>query len=176
MKVIIINSPTYGIHEVFVDDEDFDRVSQFTWSLNKHHKTFYASRTVVKSRKNPKLYHVYLHRFILQESNPEIYIDHKNHNGLDVQKHNLRRCTHAENKRNAISLPNSTSKYLGVSLSIVNNGYKIYKYWLAAVGVKGNRFQFRSPYTSEGEIQAAKWYDKKAKEIYGAFANLNFKD
>lgn len=44
MKIIIAKSVKYGNKEVFVDDEDFDRLSEFNWTATKRRNTFYAFR------------------------------------------------------------------------------------------------------------------------------------
>src|ERR1017187_5786516 len=109
MKTITIVSKKHGTHQVLIDDEDFERVNQFNWYVCKRKYTFYAMVHNPKSTKNIIL----LHRFILRETNPKVLIDHKNHNGLDCQKLNIRRCTASENLKNRRSI--GSSKYLGVS-------------------------------------------------------------
>ena len=104
--------------------------------------------------------------------------DHKNHNGLDNQRSNLRISEGAQNKMNRSSVNGATSKYLGVCIYTTNGVYKnklgivkTYQYppkWRAKAG---NIFigYFKT------EEEAARAYDKKAKELYGEWANLNFK-
>ena len=68
-----------------------------------------------------------MHRFIMN-AKPGQQIDHKDHNGLNNQKSNLRFCNTAENRRNVT--PFGKSKYLGVCYLTVNikkNG-KVYSY------------------------------------------------
>jgi hypothetical protein len=87
-----------------VDDEDYERVSQYKW--------YYDIR--VKKRKDgsiPEYCHfrirgqigegspVSLHRFVLSEFNPEVDIDHINENPLDNQKSNLRPMDHIEHAK-----------------------------------------------------------------------------
>lgn len=90
MKIIEINSPTYGLKQVFVDDEDFDRINKFKWTLKKSHNTFYARR----SSKSPTW--ILMHREIINVDDKSIHYDHVDTNGLNNQKINLRRCNHSQ--------------------------------------------------------------------------------
>jgi hypothetical protein len=54
-----------------------------------------------------------MHRFIINAPDG-IDVDHKNANGLDNRKQNIRLCTVSQNLRNRRKFNNRTSKYLGV--------------------------------------------------------------
>lgn len=77
---------------IIIDIDDIERVKQYKWHIkvgnNKH----------VEGKVNGKVKQ--LHRFIMQEENQKILIDHINRNPLDNRKSNLRRCTKRENCRN----------------------------------------------------------------------------
>jgi hypothetical protein len=78
-----------------VDDEDFDRLSQYKWQFAV---IGYARRTVyVKGKKGRQT--LYMHRDILATPS-DMFTDHINGNRLDNRKENLRVCTQAENNRN----------------------------------------------------------------------------
>lgn len=94
-------------------------------------------------------------------------VDHIDHNGLNNQKSNLRNCTHRQNAMNNSS--RGSSKYLGVS--IVGRGRQK---GMISAEIKMNYRKIHIGVFST-EIEAAKAYDKKAKELFGEFANLNFK-
>lgn len=172
MKIIEINSPTHGLKRILIDNDDFEKVNQFKWSIVKNKNTFYAKRNVFGLN-------VFLHRFIMNcKEGDGIIIDHEDHNGLNCQKYNLRKCTFSENNKNIIKRKNTTSKYTGVSLKKnINKGVVTSKRWL--VQIKVNKlvvFIGLFTYTPEGEIEAAKAYDKAAKKYHKQFANLNFKE
>lgn len=156
-----------------VDDEDFEVLNKYRWRLvdNKRNSTYYAKRVYrVGDRKLEKKKEVLLHREILGLTNPKELCDHKDGNGLNCQKSNIRKCNSYENNRNRAKKKNATSKYLGVHLHKNNNGKN--KYWVASIlGKAIGRFK----YTESNEIEAAKLYDIKAKEYFGEFANPNFK-
>lgn len=89
---------------VLVDDEDFDRVNQYKWFLMKlyhcDNDKLYARR--YEGKTSEKTYKaILMHRFIMDEFDRKVKIDHINHNGLDNRKENLRKCTHAENIQNS---------------------------------------------------------------------------
>lgn len=95
-----------------VDDEDFDYLNQWKWFAIKNKHTFYAVRHDNKPESKRKL--IRMHRFILGETCQEILIDHKNGNGLDNQRNNIRRCTQAQNARNRRNQKNNVSGVKGV--------------------------------------------------------------
>ena len=75
-----------------IDDDDFERVSQYKWYINENaEKTkLYAMRSKLKSEEGiVKGTKVYMHRFILQVVEKSAVIQHKNGNTLDNRKDNL---------------------------------------------------------------------------------------
>ena len=90
-------------------------------------------------------------------------IDHRNGNGLDNRKTNLRLATNAENQRNKGARADNRSGYKGVSPA---RGV-----WRAQIKVDQRSFTlgyFECP------VAAAKAYDVAAAEKHGQFAWLNF--
>ena len=75
-----------------IDDDDFERVSQYNWYINENaEKTkLYAMRSKLKSEEGTvKGTKVYMHRYILQVVEKSAVIQHKNGNTLDNRKENL---------------------------------------------------------------------------------------
>jgi len=141
-----------------IDAEDLELVSQFKWYARRDAHTNYAVRGRGKSR-------LILHRFLLNAPD-ELQVDHRNHNGLDNRRVNLRLCTRSQNGGNRQKPKGCSSEYKGVSK--FHDGRA--KPWNTVMTV-GNKRHTRSFST---EIEAALWYDEMAKEHYGEFANLNF--
>jgi hypothetical protein len=151
-----------GKYIALVDDEDFDMLNQFNWSVAFSRNTFYAMR----KQCSPERKTIRMHRFIFNINDPNIIIDHKNRNGLDCQRKNLRICTHSQNSKNKKA--SGSSKYLGVTVYMnkirrkiliraqINNGEK-----MVTLGYFNN------------EIEAAAAYNEAAIKYHGEFANLN---
>lgn len=145
-----------------VDDEDYEYVNQWKWFAHD-----FAGGLIYADRNNQikrKQHHVKMHRVILGIVDPKLYVDHKDRNGLNNQKSNLRICTHSQNMANRRSRVNSTSKYLGV------HRCRQYNKWRAEIG-KDKKITFLGRF--DEEIEAALAYNKKAIELHGEFANLN---
>lgn len=147
-----------------VDDEDYNIANQYRWYADKHGNTYYARRDIVENGVKTR---IYMHSFILGTPKGK-ETDHINHNGIDNRKVNMRICTHAENARNTKPFGND-SRYLGVSYK--KDGYRK-KPWRATIKIGGEQ---KSLGVHETEEDAARAYDIKAKELFGEFANLNFK-
>ena len=103
-----------------------------------------------------------MHRVILSLEQGDSAVDHKNGDGLDNRKTNLRLATPSQNNMNKLGRRGSTSKYKGVSLCGGGS-----KKWRA-------RIKHDSLGRFENEVEAALAYDEKAQQIFGEFAKLNF--
>ena len=171
MKIIEIKYKN-EIKECFIDDEDFDLINQYFW--------FYCHGYVygfLKGIKKPYRM-TFIHRVIMGlERGNKIQVDHKDHNGLNNQKINLRYSTQQQNCWNVSPNKNGTSKYLGVTKKRnrkkCKDGYHYYGIrYIPKIRIK-NKTKYLGSYLTE-EV-AAKIYDKVASLLYGEFANLNFK-
>ncbi len=91
--------------------------------------------------------------------------DHKNHNGLDNHESNIRLCTNQQNTQNKKPYVFSKSGYKGVYW------YKKVRKWQVHIRVNGTLLHLG--YFNKEE-DAARTYDKKAKELFGEFACTNF--
>lgn len=140
-----------------VDDDDYDYLMQWKWYANKHRNTFYAKRFDPDGN-------IRMHRQLLNISDPKITIDHKDHNGLNNQRDNLRVCNSAQNAWNKSVRPGGTSLYKGVSFH-----KKMGKY-MAAIRRGGSGYYLGY---FESQEDAAIAYNKKAVELFGEFAHLN---
>lgn len=160
MKELIINSAKHGKHVVFLDDEDYEKVSLNKWCLQRAKYGFYAARYIwLKLEK--KYVYLLMHRVIMNTS-PTQMTDHKDRNGLNNQRNNLRICTISENNRNTKMRKHNQNGYKGVE----STGIK----YSARITFDKKRIRIGS-YNSA--VEAAKAYNDAAKKYHGEFANLN---
>ena len=147
-----------------VDDEDYPLLKRHNRRrcTNKSSKTYYAATCMANTQ-------IKMHHFIVGKVRTMMVIDHINRNGLDNRKENLRVVTWSENSINkgGMKRRNSSSKYRGVGL---DKSYKKRKKWKAYIR-KGAKCLHLGLF--DNEINAAKAYDKMAKELFGGHCFLN---
>jgi len=156
MKKIDISTPTYSNTFALVDDADFEWLNQWKWHPHSTGQLLYVRRTA-----NGK--GLLMHRLIVGNSSKKT--DHRDRNGLNNQRFNLRTATHAQNMANRKIQRNNKSGYKGVCWS------KQAKKWRAQIKING-KGRYLGEYFCL--IKAAKAYDEVAKENYGEFARTNF--
>jgi hypothetical protein len=144
-----------------VDDEDYEYLNQFKWHVSPHKNTKYAERGVTLEIGK---YTVVSMHITLMKPSKGMDIDHKDHNGLNCQKYNLRICTRQQNHRNRRKRPNLSSKYKGVTWD------KYARKWKSAITID-RKPKHLGNFSSE--LEAALAYNKKAKELFGEYACLN---
>ena len=116
-------------YAAIVDDADFESASQFKWTAQPVKRkdgtisNVYAYRTV---REGSKKHVIKLHRFLLAVSDPALEVDHKDGNGLNCQRHNLRTATHTQNMHNRNKQSNNTSGCNGVCLDKKTGRWRAY--------------------------------------------------
>lgn len=158
MKIIPL---TRGM-EAAVSDEDFDYLNQWSWSTLLTNSGTYACRGY---RENGQQIFVYMHKVVAERIGLIGLADHKDRNGLNNQRDNLRQATNSQNIANRGMPSHNTSGYKGIYFDKRRGN------WTAKVG-------FNKSYTHLGTfntaIEAAKAYDRAAKRLHGEFAVLNF--
>ena len=138
-----------------VDDEDYERVSKYKWCFDSG----YAGR-------NKKLNNIdKMHRFILDLTDTELEVDHKDGDGLNNQKGNLRIGSHESNMHNKRRYKNNKSGFKGVYW------FKKDSKWGASIQHKKKRI-FLGLF--EDKEEAARAYDKKSRELRSNDSFLNF--
>lgn len=141
-----------------VDDEDYDRLSQYTWRLSGASKTI-VSRQQKRCGWNKS---TSLACEIMQK--PSLMFDHIDRNFLNNQKENLRSCNTAQNAMNKTKTKNTSSVYKGVSRD------RQYKKWRAMIRING---KLKNLGGFETEINAGIAYNCAAHKFFGEFAVFN---
>lgn len=138
--------------------EDFDMLSATVWSALVRGLTPYAVGRPGPGQHRP------MHRVVSGE--PDGYlVDHRNHDGLDNRRANLRPATQQQNLANRRKVPGFSSGYIGVSWS------RRHSKWFAQVSIGGVRSYLGS---SRDEAEAARYYDYAVRRTRGEFASPNF--
>jgi hypothetical protein len=149
---------TYLNLVAWADDADDVRVAAYTWYAKKYRHTFYAESTRLDRRR------IYMHRLIVGLDGPDV--DHRNGNGLDNRRQNLRLATR---QHNAFHMrpraQNVTSLYRGVYWSSTRQR------WIAQIRVN---YRAKNLGAFERKEDAALVYDDAARERFGEFVALNF--
>jgi HNH endonuclease len=130
-----------------VDDHMFDELNQYVWHVSHGY-------AVHKGK--------YMHRMIMGFPKG-LEIDHINHNGLDNRRENLRVVTKQQNAMNRND-PKNTSGYKGVYISKDKKSI--------SVNIHKGDFRHRKSGFSSLE-QAAAYYNRWAKQLFGDHALLN---
>lgn len=144
-----------------VDDEDFELLSRYKWYCQGMPGGDKAARHPLGNNKRST---ILMHRVIMGAPD-NVFVDHINHNTLDNRRSNLRICTNSENQHNRVRSINNTSGYKGVTWN------KKTQKWLSRVHLNGICHVLGS---FDDIKDAARAYDKFAKESFGEFALLNF--
>lgn len=123
MKVIELTKGKTAV----VDDEDFERLAQWRWSVNADGYAIrqkYDSYTVRNKA-------IFMHHEVIGRKEG-MQVDHKNGNRTDNRRQNLRHCTHSENCRNSFVRSDNKLGIKGVSFHqgkyrarIFDNGKRI---------------------------------------------------
>jgi hypothetical protein len=145
--------------ELLIDEADAPRVCRYRWSVTRHRHTWYAHATI-----NGRT--TYLHRYVLDVGHGDTrLVDHRNGNGLDCRRTNLRVANDQQNSSNIRRAKRSSSGYIGV--------YPIARStkWMVTVR-DGSQRVYLGAY--DDPVQAARVYDAYVRQKVGAFAKTNF--
>jgi hypothetical protein len=150
-----------------VSNEDYEFLNKyFTWHACEGRGHYYARTSF---RKFNKCVSIRMHQLIIDRiqggyEDDGLETDHIDGDTLNNCRRNLRKVTHNLNMQNR-RFRNTSSKYRGVCW------HKIVCKWQANITINYKKIHIGYYYD---EMEAAKAYDKKAVEIYGADAVTNF--
>lgn len=149
MRKIKLTQKKYAL----VDDEDFEKLNAIKWFFNDGYaKAYYNGK------------HILMHRFLLNISQRNIFIDHIDMNRSNNQKKNLRICTCSQNFQNKTVTSANRTGVKGVRWNKYDNRFT------AQIGINRKNIYIGNFKTLK-EAKIA--YNKKAIELFGNFAYLN---
>lgn len=157
MKLINISTPMFPNTFAQVDDGDYDALIQYKWTATKPHKVIYAIRGVTVAGAHTT---IRMHQQIMGKFET---IDHRDGDGLNNQRGNLRACTDRQNGQNRRKT-HGVSRFKGVSW------HKHMKRWRSTIVVDSKQRTI-GYFGCEG--CAASAYDNAARAAFGEFACLN---
>ncbi len=145
-----------------VDIDDFERIAAFKWQVQLHRDgRRYATRPDYSTGSQRTLY---MHREIIG-ARIGMHVDHRDNNGLNNRRSNIREATPSQNSANRHQLPANSSGYRGVSRHARDGNWQ--------VSIRVNRKSIFLGLHATAE-DAARAYDKAATHHFGEFARLNF--
>ena len=148
--IYLYNRAGEVIYKARIDLLDIALVKDIRWS---YHKTGYAHNSNIGM----------LHNFIMHAQDGQMY-DHKNTKRLDCRRKNLRLCTYQDNSRNRSIASNNSSGAKGVCWHKKIAKYQAY----LQIDRKSKHLGY-----FDDLIEAARAYNKAARELFGEFAKLN---
>jgi hypothetical protein len=165
MKTVPLHGKYARGRVALVDDEDYELVMQYRWHVTeakrprKQGVTEAGPYVVCQPRRGVS--RVRMHTLITGWN----YVDHKDHDGLNNQRSNLREATASLNGANRRKMAGYSSVFKGVSW------LKKQRIWVAKIRIDG---QLRYLGRFRNEADAARAYDAAARAAWGEFAYLNF--
>ena len=141
----IIGHTSQGV-DFIIDKDDYEKIKDICWHELTRDKSIcgYIGRD-----------HVYLHRYIMDVTNPEEQVDHINHDRHDNRKSNLRIVSNSQNGMNKGVSKKNTSGVVGVRYEKDRNK------WSAFLMVNKNSIRLGSFETFEEAVEARKAGEQK---------------
>lgn len=147
---------------VVIDADDLPLVEGYAWVAARRRHVWYAIANVRQPHGGSTA--VLMHRLIL-DAPKGMQVDHKDGDGLNNRRSNIRLCTPSQNQQNRVRREPNATGYFGI--------YYIPKArrWVANIKHQRKRIYIGCFSTPEA---AAIAYDERARELFGEFGRFNF--
>jgi hypothetical protein len=157
VKGNIAHVPLNRGYTAIIDAEDVPLVVGYNWTVRVHRDLRYAYRT---ERQGGKQRRIHMHR-VIANTPPNYFTDHRDGDGLNNRRCNLRTADICENRQNSPAHKTNTSGFKGVQ-KIKNRDR-----WLSTITARGINYYLGTFKTAE-EAHAA--YCEAAHRLHGEFA------
>lgn len=149
----------------FVDDEDYNYLSRWTWRRQPVKGRSYA---ITQAHNGIRYTTFRMHRLIMESICGPLQngmaVDHIDGDGLNNRRSNLRICNHLQNMQNQLRRTDNLSGFKGVSWK------KSSSKWLARITVDKKVIHLG---LFGDKLEAARAYNAAALKHFGEFARLN---
>lgn len=162
MMTVPLHGPKAAGRVALVDDEDYDLVMQYRWCVKEQQRLRVggtAAYAVANVKPDGRHTTVMMHKLITAW--PQT--DHADRDGLNNQRYNLRPASDSENMANRPGIPDTSSRFKGVS--------RFQGAWVASAGIRGHKVYLGR---FADETAAARAYDSAARAAWGEYARVNF--
>lgn len=156
-----IKVPLGGGYSAVIDTSDAEAVLAHKWTFWR--RSYDESLVYAQTKIGGK--NITMHRFLMSPGQG-VSVDHRDGNGLNNTRQNLRVASHTQNMRNRKRSSRNKSGFKGVWQSRPGR-------WRTEIK-KGGKRVFSACFNDP--IAAARAYDKAAREHFGEFARCNFED
>ncbi len=143
-------------HEAIIDAGDVDLVAAWNWIASERQSRVYAVRGDYSTGKR---LNVYMHR-VIASAIKGLDVDHRDANGLNNRRHNLRLATRQQNQFNQRTHFDNKAGLKGV------HWHKRDRRWCAQIQIN-RKVKHLGYYTTPQEAYAA--YCKASAELHGEF-------
>src|SRR3990167_7768846 len=159
-----------------VDPDIVDELKKYSWCIHRKANGHYVHVYRNEQRKDGRWRRIKLTHHVMGLPKAGCGWDHANGNNLDNRRCNLREATQRQNSQNmrVRRIHNrqrpKTSKYKGVSFSLIHKRYIPTKPWRSRIRLNGELINIGWFKTEE---EAAIAYNNAASKYFGEFACLN---
>lgn len=149
-------------YETAVDVADLPKVQQYRWHATGQRDHVYV--VGYTSSRHGHRRRLSLHRYLL-DAPPDLVVDHRDSDGLNNRRENIRLVTANQNLQNR-NKSNSRTGIRGITSYCVRGQWTYYRAAVDATHTGHRLYSKTFPYTPEGLVAAEAWVIAKRLEVF----------